>query len=766
MAVSASAVGWEGGPGALRGLARRRGARLYLALLCGLAFLGWAFPLTDHLGYELSELIALAAGSFGAALGIGASRQARKPGGVSESRRSLGAAIVASQACLLAPIAIALLDGLRRPVCDPLAGLAIYATLACPSALFSACAGFLFAQLFPRRGALAFIALFFATLAVSLWPIWRGPQVFAFHHLGGMFPGPIYDEAIRISPALLWFRAATLLYALGCALLGLAFSPRGEGERGAVSRTRLICLITSLLLIVPAIGISRGARALRFSASIEEIDEVLGGKLSTPHLVLHFPREKSELERALLARDAEASVAEVLAFLGAPDAKPAPVDVFLYRSADEKRELIGAADTSFTKPWLRQIHTNDAPAPHPILRHELVHALGADLARSPFGVPGRLHGLLPDMAFIEGIAVAGDWPSNESTVDEEAAALKKLDKLPDVRALFAPGRFYAEAGPNAYTTAGSFVRYLWRANGAAALREAYASGRDISAYGDIGDLYRSYSAWLDTIPVPPQTLALAALRFSQPAITRKRCAHEVADLIREAQLASARGDGARSAELWSRCTALEPDDPGLLLAERRALLGESRGDAAKKIEDELLAHPKLSQPQRAQLLTELGDAAWKQDDPALAAQRYAEAAALPQPEAQTRALQARQYALAERDRWPATRRLLADGDASAETWLLLRDLDLARPAEGFGAYLLAKQAQNARAWESCSRFAASALTRELPSPLFRDEALRMRTLCGWRTGDGAAARKAALELTQSGSEANRLTAESWLRRTP
>ena len=766
MAVPAS-VEWETTRrSAFRALISRPGARLYLALLCALALIGWAFPLTDHLGYELSELIALAAGTFGAALGIGASRQARKPGGVHASRRALGAAIAASQIFLLAPIALALLDGLRRPVCDPLAGLTIYAWLACPSALLSACSGFLAAQLFPRRGPFAFFLVFLATLAFALWPIWRGPQVFAFDHFGGFFPGPIYDEAIRISPALEWFRGATLLYSLACGLLGLAFAPRGEGERGAVSRGRIIFLITSVLSILPAIWISRDARALHFASSIEDIDEALGGKLATQHLVLHFPREKSELERQLLARDAEASVAEVLQFLGTPDARPAPIDVFLYRSADEKRELIGAADTSFTKPWLRQIHTNDAPAPHPILRHELVHALGADIAHFPFGVPGRLHGLIPDMAFIEGIAVAGDWPANESTIDEEAAALKRLEKLPDMPRLFQPGRFYAEAGPNAYTAAGSFVRYLWRANGADMLREAYASGRDIPAYGDMDALNRAYLSYLDTVAVPPQTLALAALRFSQPSITRKRCAHEVADLIRDAQAASARGDDAQSAVLWSRCTALEPDDPGLLLAERRALLSEGHIDAAKKIESDLLAHPKLSEPQRAQLLTELGDAAWKQDDPALAAQHYAEAAALPQPEAQTRALQARQYALADRARWPATRRLLANGDAGAETWLLLRDLDLARPQEGFAAYLLAKQAQNTRAFESCSRFVASALARELPSPLFRDEALRMRALCGWRTGDDVASRKAELELTQSGSEANRLTAESWLCRTP
>jgi len=162
----------------------------------------------------------------------------------------------------------------------------------------------------------------------------------------------------------------------------------------------------------------------------------------------------------------------------------------------------------------------------------------------------------------------------------------------------------------------------------------------------------------------------------------------------------------------------------------------------------------------------LGDAAWRLDDAAQAAQRYAEAAALPAPESQARALAARQYALQERARWPAVRRLLVNNDAGPETWLLLRDLDVARPQEGFAAYLLAKQAQNARAWESCLRFSASALMRTLPGPMFTTAALRMRALCGWHGGDDAAARQALLELAKDPSEARHLEAERMLRRTP
>src|SRR5436305_6123751 len=133
--------------------------------------------------------------------------------------------------------------------------------------------------------------------------------------------------------------------------------------------------------------------------------------METEHLLLHFPREKKDEERALLARDAENDVRAVARFFGIP---PGPrIEIYLYRSAEEKRILIGAAETSFTKPWLRQIHTNDAPAPHPILRHELVHAVGAPIARGPWGVPG---GLVAGTGVVEGGEVYGASHAGDCSV--------------------------------------------------------------------------------------------------------------------------------------------------------------------------------------------------------------------------------------------------------------------------------------------------------------------------------------------------------------
>jgi tetratricopeptide (TPR) repeat protein len=491
---------------------------------------------------------------------------------------------------------------------------------------------------------------------------------------------------------------------------------------------------------------------------------VLGATETGPRVRLHLPREKPLADRRRLLADAEASAAEVLEVFGAATSSPALIDVYLFRSASEKRQLLGASDTSFTKPWLRQIHTNDAPAPHPILRHELVHALAADWSSGPFGVPGRLGGLLPDMAFIEGFAVAGDWPAGESTVDEEAAALRRLGRAPDLVALFAPGRFYAEAGPNAYTLAGSFVRFLVARSGGGAVRAAYGSPRGIEALGPLPALAREHAAYLDRLAVPETVRALAALRFSQPALARRTCPHEVAALREEAGRAGARGDRRLAGELWARCVALEPDDPGLLLQERRALLAANDPDGAGRIAARALAHPKLSQPQRAQLLVEEGDAALRRGQLDAAAAHYGEAALLPQAEAATRAVEARRSALAQPGWQMVAVRLFGAGDTGPDTLRLLAELDDAQPGEGFAAYLLAKQAQNRGDWAECLRTVRRARGRKLPGPLFLAEALRVQAACAAGRGDSAAGREALEALAKDPLESHRLEAVRALRR--
>jgi len=207
---------------------------------------------------------------------------------------------------------------------------------------------------------------------------------------------------------------------------------------------------------------------------------------------------------------------------------------------------------------------------------------------------------------------------------------------------------------------------------------------------------------------------------------------------------------------------MEPDDPALLLSLLRAQRAADDVAAARQTEAKALAHPKLSLPLKAQLLTESGDAAWKAGDVAQAQRRYQEAAQLPQSEPAERALTVRLRALPDPASWPALRPLLADGNPSPEVLLALRDLDLLRPRDGLPAYLIAKQLQNRGAWPDCAKYVASALGRELPGPLFLQESLRMLGIAAWHLGDFVKARAAFTALGKDAAPGRALEAQRWL----
>ena len=120
-------------------------------------------------------------------------------------------------------------------------------------------------------------AVFAGTLLVSLSPVARGPQIFVFHHLGGWFPGPIYDEAIRPSRALWIFRASTLLYAGACGGVALLAGP---------GRKRTAGLAVIAACGIPAAWLSLHAERFHWKASVAGLAAELGGSQRTEDLVV------------------------------------------------------------------------------------------------------------------------------------------------------------------------------------------------------------------------------------------------------------------------------------------------------------------------------------------------------------------------------------------------------------------------------------------------------------------------------------------------
>jgi hypothetical protein len=72
--------------------------------------------------------------------------------------------------------------------------------------------------------------------------------------------------------------------------------------------------------------------------------------------------------------------------------------------------------------------------------------------------------------------------------------------------------------------------------------------------------------------------------------------------------------------------------------------------------------------------------------------------------------------------------------------------------------------ENRGAWQECVSFCRSALSRELPGPLFVQEAWRMRGIAAWHLGDRADARAAFTELGKDAPPGRALEVRRWLDR--
>lgn len=541
-------------------LARRAVTVAWVALAslqCALTFL----PLMALPGYELSAASCLVLTFGGPFLAMAAARKGASP---------LELTLVVLSSTLPA-LVVAFLRTWLGSHCDPFATIGFVPVLIVPSALVISGVAAAIAHLSKKRklvtvGLWALVILFSAFATV--WPLLAGPQVFAFNHLGGYMPGPLYDEELSIPSSLLWFRLATVLLALGLFAL--------------VQRRRL----AGVVLIASFLGIEFNGTALGFRATDESVSAALGGVLEQDGLVLHYPRGVSDEEVARMVGDLRFRLHQLTEFFGAtPEGK---VTVWWYRSPDEKQRLVGAAHTQFAKPWRREVHVNSLGFPHPVIKHELVHALAAPWGAPPFGVAASWSGLIPHVGVIEGFAVAADNPIDELTLHQWAAAMKRKELLPDVAQLMTPQGFYGTPHSRAYAVAGSFLRWLAETHGKEKLRALYRDGDFERAFGQpLPTLAADYTKHLDELKLSAEQINQAFGRFRRGSLFDRPCAREVARLSSDASdLLGA--DPIAAMKLLDRCRALQPDEPTHALAEAQLLrrLGK-RDDARALLESEL-----------------------------------------------------------------------------------------------------------------------------------------------------------------------------------
>jgi hypothetical protein len=716
-----------------------------------------ATPLLALLGFESSFLIGLLTALAAAHLGaesVWRARGAASPadGDLAEARPISSVARLFSRAfvrvallCGL-PLLILSANALRVKNCDIATGVAWFALLPLVTAATGTTAG-VFAGLTARRrigGTLLAIAIVIVSLFWGVVRFYRAPPVFGYDPFGGWFPGSLYDEELAIGATLLAARAIHLLGALSALALAAALLDGRALRLGLRVRSGRAFLLFAILATIWA-GARHAWRA-EIAPDAGTIAKGLGATRETNHLILHYtPSGPWSKEIDLVAEDAEFRWSQLARTFGvAPDGK---ITAFLFDNPQEKRRWMGASHTQVAKPWRREIYLQYESWPHPAEKHELAHVFAGEFGDPIFHV--ARHGLVFNVGLIEGAAVAADDRPERVSLDQQVKIMRRDGREPPLADLFGYG-FLRYAPAQSYTTAGSFSRFLLEKYGADRFRALYRSGGDFGAtYGkSLADLGTEWSKKIDETPLSDEDRGLAIERLRIPSVFHKVCAHELAVRREEAHAATARGDHDRALALFDSIIADDPDEPAHLAELMDAESAAHRDDQARATADRLLAHPKVSDSQRARALIFIGDGELRRGEPG-AADTFRKVLALPLDENTARLLRAKLIAATDPQIGrPLARYLVGDGPTRDAALDLLRAQEVvaAAPDRGLGHYLLGRQlAGHDRPAEARDEIAKS-LALGLPDPGFTVEARRLAATSAFRAGDRESAKKILNEL--------------------
>lgn len=681
----------------------------------------------------------------------------------------VGALSLAATAWAL-PVGILALNALRIRNCSPGVGFAFMVLGPGFGVLLAAVVGVAFGAFLrmPRLAATlaGLTPLLFVGLGVH--EFWSSPGIAIFGHFGGWFPGTIYDEGVEVPMTFVTFRLTTLLLALGLSLAVRAGWRSGDGSRVGRASTRPASLaLAAMLLGLVGAAHAKGAE-LGHRSSEAFIVETLGATLEGERCIVHLPRETPRESAARLLADCDFRVTQAATRLGVDF--EGPMVAYFYRSASEKRRLMGAGRTFIAKPWRGELHLQLRGWPHPVLAHEVVHSVAAAAASGPFRIAGSWGGWLPDPALIEGVAVATAWDIRDGlTPHQGARALSELGRLPAVRDVMGLS-FLRHPASIAYTTCGSLLRWVGDTHGAASVREAYRTGDLEAATGaSLEQLESEWHVFLATVDVPEASIALARVRFERPSIFSAICPHTVALLRAELAGDVAATDLPRIVATCDELLAIDASD----LSARATLVGARArlGDYEQAARELALLEGRLSAPEpyRVAARQRLADARWAHGDEDIALSLYRDLLSRPQVDDNARGTEVKLTALeggGEQARL-VFELLVGDGRPAASPVVvhLAQKLAVLRP-DGLGPYLEARQLAANGSHERAVPVMQAALDRGLPTTRLRHEAERMLVSSLYAAAQMGMAERLlfGMSVDPSRSEAQKLDALDWIAR--
>jgi hypothetical protein len=735
---------------------QRVAAGVVLVLLGAVGFL----PLFGGPGYEqslASGLVVPVSAAIATALDVSSSEL--------EPLACVGRGLGTGLGLALVAYLTALVHGLRVGICDLAGGSLLFALTAGMGGPLGGLWGAVVAERCRGRKRRRLLCVLLAIagplggVLVSVARFYGSPMVFGYDPFFGYFSGALYDTVVDVRTELWTYRGGTLATLVGAVLFASALtrSPGDEGGRLALRSLRgevstLARLVLGLALLAGSLVCCIEGPALGHWQTVASIAIELGGRARGPRCDVIHPDSLLADQVTLLVRDCEQELAADEQRLGAHlDGR---LTAFVFKDAEQKRRLMGAADTQIAKPWRLEVYVQMSGFPHPVLGHEIAHVVAGSFARGPFRVAGSLGGLWPNPGLIEGTAEATSPDDDELTDSQWARAMLTLGILPSIHDLFTVG-FMGENSSKAYTVAAAFVAWVLDKWGPEKLRAWYGGGSIEVLTGETWVVIeQDFATWLKSLPLPEEALAYAKAKFDRPSVWGRRCPHVVDALDRRADRCREEHRVAAARDLYDAALERDPHDWHALFDRGRLGMWygneeAGRGELSAIAEDE---HAPRTWRDRAQEAMADDDLARGRDTPAVEAYHALAARTLDEDAARTLEVKAMSV-----DNPPARRAivdlLVGEPGRPVDTWLGALSLGgwAEETHEPLAGYLVGKNLTLREDWQRAAAWLDRALAAGVPTARIGRELLRQRAICACALGDADAMGRIREQLDGEGS---------------
>jgi tetratricopeptide (TPR) repeat protein len=659
------------------------------------------------------------------------------------------------------PVALLALSSLRIRQCAPGEGFVFMVLGPAVGCALAACVGIWVGGTAkrPRLGPWFAAGIPIGATLVGFWAFYATPTVYVFGVFAGYFPGAIYDDLVRIPSSYLTYRASMVIALMSLAVLfdALWDSSSGGVDLGGRWRSHLGTITVSVVALgFVALSYWHGDQ-LGHWVSEDYLLERLGKTERGRHCVVHVPRETTHEDVQRLVQDCDFHVERTRRLVGLQSTRP--VTAYFFRDQDEKKDLIGVGRTLVSKPWRSEVYLHVGGWPHPILGHEIAHAVLSEVGRGPFAIAATLGGLIPNPGLIEGAATALAWDIRED-LDPDQWSRIMLDRkeLPAASSVLSI-QFSALPPRRAYMAAGSLVRFLIAVRGVQALSDAYRSGE----IEGLAELEKEWHAYLREVPVTPHERAVAEVALAQPSIFSAVCPHELAKLRADLWADDAARDDSRAIETCRAILDIDENEAEARAVLIGALARTGRNDEALAELDTLRTWASAPKPIVAEALERYADANWTLGETGEAAALYEELLALPRTDGPARQGEVKRLALtsAPRDQ-ELIYQILVERPSSAIVVHLAEQLAAIR-SDGLGPYLEARQLAAEGRFDLALPSLQEAKRLGLPTPRLERELTRLLGMSYFAVGRHTESAAAWKEHGKTGRAAS-AEAQVWIER--